>query len=435
LIAAVLFTASVLMLRVQREDIASGQRAVLRQAVSAAAALVQADLAQTLQVANTLEFLLRISGNTDDFDRLAQELMLSHPLISSIALAPGGVIRQVAPLDGQGSLIGRGMYEDPAASAELAEAVRKRTMVISEPQLLMSGGVGSMARMPVFRASAATGVTPALWGFVLVQFRVPNIAARLTDAGLERTEGRFMLSVMDGKTGQRIRFYPFPVPAMSADVETASITLPQRQWQLAVEAPAPVSSTNLATLAVAGLASAAAGLASALLLRQRRRRLALRSFQRQSVPRIVGHDELDAAHHALDQLRRMSGWTVMLLLRLPDGPRRADAGEPAALVRAMLRGNDQLVALGGDSFLLIAHSLPDRAVAERVCDRLAVQARGLGPEGRVQVQRRQFDLPQADVRLLFAEMVADMHLDVAALRRSGIPERADMPRSRLPSQG
>lgn len=435
MVAALLFAASVLVLRMQRDDIASGQRTVLRQAVSVAAALVQADLAQALEVADTLEYLLRTTGKVDEFDRLAQEKMLRHPLISSIALAPGGVIRQVAPLDAQGSLIGRNMYDDPATSTELAEAVRKRTMVISVPQPLMAGGVGTIARLPVFRASTDTEATPALWGFVLVQIRVPDLTARLTDAGLPRTEGRFMLSVMDAKTGQRLRFYPFPVPVLSAAVETASITLPQRQWQLAVEAPAAANSDSLAALVVAGLASAAAGLVSTLLLRQRRLRLARRSFQRLSVPRIVGHDELDAAHQALDQLRRQSGWTVMLLLRLPDGPRRADADEPADLVRAMLRGDDQLVPLGRTSFLVVAHSLPDRAVAERVCDRLAVQARGLGSDGRVQVQRRQFALPQTDIRLLFAEMVADMHLDVAALRRRGTLERADMPSTRLPIEG
>jgi sensor domain CHASE-containing protein len=425
LVGALLLCASLWGLRLQQDNAAAAQHGALRQAVGMAASLLQADLAQALATVDTLELLVRSTGQVESFDRLAQDLMLRNPLISAIALAPGGVIRQVAPMEGQAALIGRRMHDDPVAHAELVEAVRKRAPVVSQPQPLMGGGVGTVVRLPVFRSAADTDAVPALWGFVLVQVRLPDVPARLAAAGLPDADARYLLSTMDGNTGHRVTFFPFPAPTLEA-VETASINLPQRQWTLTVEALPRAGTDGLAAKVAAGLVSAAVGLGCALLLRRRRMRLARRNFYRQSVPPLLWDDDLDDTHRALERVRHRPGWAVMLVVRLPDGPRPVDAAGPGAPVQAMLRDDDLLVPLGGPAFLVVAHSLADRAVAERVGRRLAAQARSLGPDGRVQVQQRLFSQPQADIRVLFAETVADMHIDHAAQRKRTAPERGDI---------
>ena len=434
-------------LQLQQESAADARRDSLRQSVNVAALLLQADLMQAFSVAHSLELLVQTTGRVDGFDKLAQGLMLSQPLLSAIALAPGGVIQQVAPMDSQGSLIGRNMFDDPAVSVDLNEAVRLRTMVISRPQILMTGGVGVIARLPVFRAGGLGGAggaggavvgdrTQGLWGFVLVQVKLPDVVSRLDAAGLTDTEGHYALATTDPDRGHRIAFYPFPAPRLAA-AASAKIRLPQRQWTLMVESPAPAVSDGIALKLIAAVVCTAAGVACALWQRHRLMRRAQRNFYRESANSLLSDIKTDRAHRVLDRVRHLPGWTLLLMVRLPvvaalaDGvgmPRRIGPAGAAAIdapLRALLRKGDLLVPLGGASFLVIAHSMEDQPLALWVRDRLIAQVQGLSVELPVRIHHRLVVQPGADIRQLFAEAVAEMHLDAAAARRpAGRPPAA-----------
>lgn len=422
LVALLLLALSFWALRLQQVDQRAGQRRSLNQAVSTAASLLQADLAQALATADMLALLVRNTGQVEGFDRLAQDLMQRNPLVVAIALAPGGVIRQVAPLEGQAALIGRRMHDDPVARAELQEAVRKRAMVVSMPQALMGGGVGTVARLPVFRGGDNDDATPALWGYVLLQVKVPDVAAHLSSAGLPGAEGRFLLSALDSSSGHRIGFYPFPAPNLGAG-ESATLQMPQRQWSLAVEASPTPRGLPLLPAAIAVLLSGGAGLLCALALRRLRVRQAQRSFYRHSMPPLGWGDEMEETHQALARLRRLPGWASVLMVHLPDGNQLVQRVLPDSLLRGLLREPDVLVPVGGAAWLVVSPCLPDRAVAERLGQRLGRQLRDLALDGPVQVQQRQCLQPEADLRAVFAELVAGVHVDHAAQRRQGLPSR------------
>ena len=418
LVAGLLLAGSLWALRVQQDSQLGARKASLRQSVAVAASLLQSDLQQALAAADSLELLIRTTGQVDGFDRLAQDLMQRNPLLTAVALAPGGVIRQVAPLDAQGALIGRRMFDDPSARADLQEAVRKRAMVVSQPQPLMAGGVGTVARLPVYRSGSRSNgrdsdASSVLWGFVLVQVRLPDVAQRLSNAGLADTDGRFVLTTMDSNSGHRIAFFPFPAPTLGL-AESATIEMPQRRWSLAVELQPRAGSDGLVLKLAAALVSGTAGLLCAVLLRRRGMHQARRNFYRDSVPPVLHNEELDDSHRALERVRHLPGHAVMLVLRLPGDGRRAalvDAGHP---LRTLLREPDLLLPLGGRGFLVVAHSLPSREVAAWVRDRLVAQARSLAGGGATSLQHRLFSQPQNDIRLLFAQAVAELHISAAA---------------------
>jgi sensor domain CHASE-containing protein len=428
LVAGLLLAASLGALRLQRESTEDAHRASLRQSVGVAALLLQADLLQAFSVANSLELLVQTTGHVDGFDKLAQGLMLSQPLLSAIALAPGGVIQQVAPMDSQGALIGRNMFDDPAVSVDLNEAIRLKSMVISRPQILMTGGVGVIARLPVFRPGAAGDRAQGLWGFVLVQVKLPDVANRLDAAGLTDTDGHYALATTDPDRGHRIAFYPFPAPRLAA-AESAKIMLPQRQWTLMVESPALPASDGVALKLIAAAVSATAGLACALWQRHRLMHRARRNFYRESANSLLSDIKTDGAHRVLDRVRHLPGWALLLMVRLPltaalpgaTGMLRSvgQAGSAAvdAPLRAMLRKGDLLLPLGGSSFLILAHSMEDQPLALWVRDRLIAQVQALSLGAPVLIHHRLLRQPETDIRQLFAEAVAEMHLDAAAARR------------------
>ena len=435
LVTGLLMAASLGSLQLNEDSNVEARRTSLRQSVGVAALLLQADLMQALSVANSLELLVQTAGRVEGFDKLAQGLMLSQPLLSAIALAPGGVVQQVAPMDLQGSLIGRNMFDDPTVSRDLNEAIRLRAMVISRPQILMNGGVGVVARLPVFRDGSASDRAPGLWGFVLVQVKLPDVVKRLDAAGLTETEGHYALALTDPDRGHRIPFYPFPAPRLAA-AESAKIQLPQRQWTLMVEPSTLTVADGLALKLVAGAVSAAAGLGCALWQRHRLMYRARRNFYRESANSLLSDIDVDGAHRVLDRVRHLPGWTLLLMVRLPgivslaEGsklPRsrgRSGTVVSDAPLRALLRKGDLLLPLGGSSFLIIAHSMEEHDLAIWVRDRLVAQVQALSVALPVRMHHRLLLQPEADIRQLFAEAVAEMHLDAAAARREPAPAPA-----------
>jgi len=129
------------------------------------------------------------------------------------------VIRQGAPIDAMGALIGRQMFGDAATRADLQEAVQKHSMVIAQPQVLFGGGIGTAARIPVFRSATDPDKAPVLWGFALVQVKLLAVMARLASAGFMVRDDRYTLSALNPVTDRRAAFFPMPAPTLGAAAE------------------------------------------------------------------------------------------------------------------------------------------------------------------------------------------------------------------------
>ena len=154
-----------------------------------------------------------------------------------------------------------------------------------------------------------------------------------------------------------------------------------------------------------------------------------RNFYRESANSLLSDIKIDGAHRVLDRVRHRPGWTLLLMVRLPvvaalaggvGLPRRVGPAGAAAIdapLRALLRKGDLLVPLGGSPFLIIAQSMDDQPLALRVRDWLIAQVQGLSVEPPMRIHHRLLVQPQADIRQLFAEAMAEMRLDAAAARR------------------
>ena len=94
----------------------------------------------------------------------------------------------------------------------------------------------------------------------MVQVKLPDAVSRFDAAGLTDTEGQYALATTDPDRSHRIAFYPFAAPRLAA-AASAKIKLPQRQWTLMVESPAPAVSDGMAIQLIAAAGCATAGLA------------------------------------------------------------------------------------------------------------------------------------------------------------------------------
>ncbi len=155
------------------------------------------------------------------FDTFAAELYTSTPGIRSIALAPGGVVELIYPLEGNEAVIGYNPAEDarPNVSADVERAIESGEIILSGPVELIQGGIGLIARQAVF-------LEGSYWGLVNIVFDLPPILSR---ADLDSQSNDFQYALRDSfgdiLWGKKSIFESDPV--------VDRIELPETFWDLA----------------------------------------------------------------------------------------------------------------------------------------------------------------------------------------------------------
>ena len=152
--------------------------------------------------ANTLTVLvIDHNGDTSFFKSAAKNIYDSVKAETGIALknvgiAPGGVISDVYPLEGNENLIGFNMLDTEREGN--AEAVRARDTgktVLTNPFELVQGGIGMAGRAPVF---LDTENGRQFWGLVTVTIDFDNLIKELRLNDLKEIGADYELSYIDG---------------------------------------------------------------------------------------------------------------------------------------------------------------------------------------------------------------------------------------------
>lgn len=123
------------------------------------------------------------SGAVRDFEESAAEISRGFPLIRAVELAPGGIVTHVFPLAGNEQIIGHDLLKDRERNKEAWVAVSRREMAVAGPLELKQGGVGAIARYPLYRPT--TDGRSSFWGFSIV---VVDFPALLRVAGVSEFE-------------------------------------------------------------------------------------------------------------------------------------------------------------------------------------------------------------------------------------------------------
>lgn len=115
-------------------------------------------------------------GEIPDFPIVAGEMLRLYHGAAALALAPEGVIRQMAPLAGNEKAIGHDLMKDPQRDKEALLARDTGKLTLAGPFNLVQGGMGAAGRFPVFLRNANGDAT--FWGLVTVLIRFPEVIDR-----------------------------------------------------------------------------------------------------------------------------------------------------------------------------------------------------------------------------------------------------------------
>ncbi len=155
------------------------------------------------------------------FTRFSHGLYAGTQGILNLAVAPGGIVRYVYPLDGNESLIGHepASDPDPEVRAGVERAIQSQEVVLSGPETLSQGGQGFVARQAVYQGDA-------YWGLVSMVLDVPTM---LEEAGLGEGSGDLEFALRDASG----RIFNGPEHVFETSRVLSVLRFPEDTWELA----------------------------------------------------------------------------------------------------------------------------------------------------------------------------------------------------------
>lgn len=170
--------------------------------------------------------------NIVGFEGLAAELVPEYPLLRALELAPAGVITHVYPQRGNELVVGHDLLTDKTRSKEVHRAVAQRKLAIAGPLELRQGGIGVVARLPLYRP-AGDGRT-RFWGFAISVIDVPTLLQAADVLALDRQGYLYQLCwIPSGDVACRL-----PVGDMALNPDEAiasSFSVSHAEWRLLIQ--------------------------------------------------------------------------------------------------------------------------------------------------------------------------------------------------------
>ncbi len=194
------------------------------------AATIQDRLNRSLSVTYALAALIRQgNGRIDQFDPLGTEMLSLYDGISSLQLAPGGIIRQIVPLRGNEKAIGLNLLDD---TVQGNEAVKTRRLALTGPFELVQGGQAVVGRLPVFLHRPDN--SEYFWGMVAVVIRIPDFLDAVRLQRIVEDGFHYELSRIRPDTEKRDIFARSSAIPLTAAVRR-NIEVPNGSWTLSLE--------------------------------------------------------------------------------------------------------------------------------------------------------------------------------------------------------
>ncbi len=157
----------------ERSRLAELRNAVTEVGVSKAYSL-SSQLDRSLSAAYALASLIKEYGDIKNFENLAADMIDRYGGISSLQLAPSGIVRNIYPLEGNEAAIGHDLLNDLGRRTEALAAIQSGEMTLAGPFELVQGGTAVIGRYPVFLTDEQSD-TDKFWGFTIVLIKLDEL--------------------------------------------------------------------------------------------------------------------------------------------------------------------------------------------------------------------------------------------------------------------
>ncbi|MFD2033746.1 ATP-binding protein [Belliella marina] len=183
-------------------------------------------LSNSISTTRVIEYIENTYGIDNDFDIIAAELINENTFIDAIQLVEGGTIKFTYPLEGNQSVIGYNILDNPETREEALLAIERKQLYFAGPMTLKQGGIGVVGRNPIFKNGE-------FWGFSAVIIKFDAIL-EIADIKLsEQNPFHIQISKINLTDKKEVFFLPLPAkPLTGYKNETI---LKEGDWKLSVQ--------------------------------------------------------------------------------------------------------------------------------------------------------------------------------------------------------
>jgi PAS domain S-box-containing protein len=191
--------------------------------------ILNQNINQILSLGYPLAAMIEHGENLENFRAVSQKLVSSFPFLTEIALAPGGIITEVIPLEGNEKVIGLNLFETPEQKSEALLARQTGKMTLTGVTNLVQGGQGLIARLPIFAPD-----DKKFWGFIFLVIRFPDILDTISFNKMKDKGYTFSLSYLRvGTNNEQILKTGLQNAQLQNPIEK-TITFPNATWILRI---------------------------------------------------------------------------------------------------------------------------------------------------------------------------------------------------------
>ncbi|MBE0622415.1 MAG: PAS domain S-box protein [Burkholderiales bacterium] len=223
--------AASLIWRLDRDELQE-QRARANSLVIDHSHSIQRGIERALSASYALAALLRQgNGSISNFDAVGRQMLPYYPGVSSVSLAPAGIIRSVVPLAGNETAIGLNLltYSKTKKEASIARSTGALTLV--GPFELTKGTMAAIGRLPIFLDDSMGN--PSFWGFINVEIDFPKSIEAASLPELVRQGFDYELCRIDPDTGRKLIIAASSSAALTDALEHP-VEVPNAKWTLSI---------------------------------------------------------------------------------------------------------------------------------------------------------------------------------------------------------
>ncbi|MDG3087832.1 diguanylate cyclase [Vibrio hannami] len=192
---------------------------------------LEADIYSDIFFANSLATIVSVTPNSSQtqWHNAAKELFNKSSHLRNIGLAPDDIIQFVYPLQGNEAALGLDFRTIPVQWETVKKARELEAIFIAGPVNLVQGGIGLIARTPIFTDPP---LNTQYWGTCSV---VLDIESLFTHAGIYEVEKRYNFAIRgkDGKGSQGEVFWG-NASVFDSIYASETVVIPSGSWEMAI---------------------------------------------------------------------------------------------------------------------------------------------------------------------------------------------------------
>ena len=196
--AAITFIFSVLRNQILKDEDRNKMKIILNNAHQNIEQSLKNCYSTTVSLALTLDN----SGVPQNFEAVSKQLIRSNPIVSSVELVPGGVIKYIYPLEGNEAAMNLNILSTADIRKEAKKSIESQKIYFAGPLKLRQGEVGIVGRLPIYNENK-------FWGFTAVIIKLNTLLKASGIKDINQSNYYFQFSKKDPVTSREEFFLPY----------------------------------------------------------------------------------------------------------------------------------------------------------------------------------------------------------------------------------